>query len=121
MTRTRTPLYCISDQTVNRYPTIEARNKSPRHSIDHKVEKLDHIAIVKSGAKGKRKARDSDEEGDEEGKMDTQQRPVSKRQRGQGQTRHPCKPPLCEVQHINAITDADTCSGIDSDDPIDFL
>jgi len=25
------------------------------------------------------------------------------------------------VQHINAITDADTCSGIDSDDPIDFL
>jgi len=126
MTRTRTPLYCVSDRTVNRYPTIEARNKSPRHSIDHKVEKLDHIAFVKSGAKGKRKARDSDEEGDdeegdEEGEMDTQRRPVSKRQRGQGQTRHPCKPPSHEVQHINAVTDADTCSGIDSDDPIDFL
>ena len=102
------------------------QKKSPKHSIDHKVEKLDHIAFVKSGAKGKRKARDSDEEGDdeegdEEGEMDTQRRPVSKRQRGQGQTRHPCKPPSHEVQHINAVTDADTCSGIDSDDPIDFL
>src|SRR6266702_2588122 len=97
------------------------QQKSPKHSIDHKVEKLDHIAFVKSGAKGKRKARDSDEEGDEEEEMDTQRRPVSKRQRGQGQTRHPCKPPSHEVQHINAVTDADTCSGIDSDDPIDFL
>ncbi|KAH9016527.1 hypothetical protein EDB84DRAFT_1443085 [Lactarius hengduanensis] len=100
------------------------QHKSSIHSIDHKVKQLDLTALVKSDAK--RKARNSDDEGDEEGEKDTRRRPTLKRQRGCGPSRRSRKPPSRKVRHIKAVTtDTDTRSGIDlgvdSDDPIDFL
>ncbi|KAH8977345.1 hypothetical protein EDB83DRAFT_2327653 [Lactarius deliciosus] len=100
------------------------QHKSPIHSIDHKVKQLDLTALVKSDAK--RKARDSDDEEDEEGEQDTRRRPTLKRQRGRGRSRRSRKPPSRKVRHIKAVTTGtDTRSGIDSgidsDDPIDFL
>ncbi|KAH9008728.1 hypothetical protein EDB84DRAFT_1446758 [Lactarius hengduanensis] len=100
------------------------QHKSSIHSIDHKVKQLDLTALVKSDAK--RKARNSDNEGDEEGEKDTRRRPTLKRQRGCSPSRRSRKPPSRKVWHIKAVTtDTDTRSGIDlgvdSDDPIDFL
>ncbi|KAH9012000.1 hypothetical protein EDB85DRAFT_2159428 [Lactarius pseudohatsudake] len=100
------------------------QHKSSIHSIDHKVKQLDLTALVKSDAK--RKARNSDDQGDEEGEKDTHRRPTLKQQRGCGPSRRSRKPPSHKVRHIKAVTtDTDTRSGIDlgvdSDDPIDFL
>ena len=56
-----------------------AQQKSPRHSTDRKVKKWDHTAFAKTGVKrkvGKRKARDLDEEGDEEDAVEFEQFPA---------------------------------------------
>ncbi|KAH8998735.1 P-loop containing nucleoside triphosphate hydrolase protein [Lactarius hatsudake] len=56
-----------------------AQQKSPRHSTDRKVKKWDHTAFAKTGAKrktGKRKAKDLDEEGDEEDAVEFEQFPA---------------------------------------------
>ncbi|KAH9075821.1 P-loop containing nucleoside triphosphate hydrolase protein [Lactarius deliciosus] len=56
-----------------------AQQKSPSHSTDRKVKKWDHTAFAKTGAKrktGKRKAKDLDEEGDEEDAVEFEQFPA---------------------------------------------
>ncbi|KAH9038090.1 hypothetical protein EDB85DRAFT_1934336 [Lactarius pseudohatsudake] len=106
----KSPMFSSSSQGTEQ--------KSPGHSIDHKVKKID--VLSKSGTKQKakkRKASDLDEEGDEEG-IRRSRRLVSKRQRTR-LTRHSRKPPPDGVWQIN---DMDTHGGTDSDDdPIDFL
>ncbi|KAH9049465.1 hypothetical protein EDB84DRAFT_1649374, partial [Lactarius hengduanensis] len=56
-----------------------AQQKSPSHSTDRKVKKWDHTAFAKTGTKrktGKRKAKDLDEEGDEEDAVEFEQFPA---------------------------------------------
>ena len=56
-----------------------AQQPSPRHSTDRKVKKWDHTAFAKTGVKrkvGKRKARDEDEERDEEEPVEFEQFPA---------------------------------------------
>ncbi|KAH9014518.1 hypothetical protein EDB85DRAFT_1899169 [Lactarius pseudohatsudake] len=83
------------------------QHKSSIHSIDHKVKQLDLTALVKSDAK--RKARNSDDEGDKEGEKDTRWRPTLKQQRGCGPSRafgSKCLP-LAQPPHILLGTDTD--------------
>ena len=56
-----------------------AQQQSPKRSTDRKVKKWDHTAFAKTGMKrkaGKRKARDSDEERDEEDAVEFEQFPA---------------------------------------------
>ena len=56
-----------------------AQQKSPGHSTDRKVKKWDHTAFAKTGAKwkaGKRKAKELDDEADEEDAVEFEQFPA---------------------------------------------
>ncbi|KAH8992001.1 P-loop containing nucleoside triphosphate hydrolase protein [Lactarius akahatsu] len=57
-----------------------AQQKSPSHPTDRKVKKWDHTAFAKTGAKrktGKRKAKDLDEDGDEDDAVEFEQFPCT--------------------------------------------